>query len=517
MVEITNSKEQKHYYAKYGNEEFSFSICLYNNEGYVMFLQRNTVLHLEITDNLFNPFHSAVIVIANDQNVLEKAPEPYVFLGNGRDIVDLEIIPIHTGDFDKDSKNEKNKENLGLKFQFVIIECEDMVSNGTTCKKLTLVEYAQYMLSENIYNIFSHQKAGGSGGNYMETNAGNGKSTGEVIKAIIYAVYNDSQPTDDLFYVDPDTKEKVFDIEGDSTVSLNPYGVISYAEVLNYVLSFHSHKQSPCILQFDRYQKKFQLVSLQRLFNDHKKFVIEKLKFPSPSKEKSDAGNDDGNPERSAIIWDTFPITFEESKIVQFYVSSPTSKYNVDLAGNSGILSNSRSFKSMVFDLTTLNSESFMKTYYDLFVAPFKETFKGNAGKNLEAFPNFYPNPNKKNNYNTHKGYLSPALDEKKFLNQKLSALLYLNNVYQFKLIGKSHRKSLAFIDVTKTAESKNGKYVPTKWDLNTLGRHLITNVKHVFTFDAYYNEIETIKSYRLVDGKDSNNVSLADFLKLGV
>ena len=498
MAEVSNSREQKYYYAKYGNEEYSFSICLYNNEGYVMFLQRNTVLHLEITDNLFNPFHSAVIVIADDQNVLEKAPEPYVFLGNGRDIVDLEIIPIHTGNFDKDSKDEKNKENLGLKFQFVVIECEDMISNGTICKKLTLVEYSQYMLSENICNIFGMQKAGALASNYLETNTGNGKSTGEVIKSIIYAVYNDNQPTDELFYVDPDTKEKIFDSESDSIVTLNPYGVVSYFEILNYVLSFHSYKKSPCILQFDRYQKKFQLISLQRLFNDHTKYVIEKLKFPSPSKDKSESSNDTGNPERSAIIWDTFPITFEESKINEFYVNSPTSKYNIDLSGNSGVLSNSRSFKSMVFDLTTLNSESFMKTFYDLFVNPFKQTFKGEAGKNLEAYPNFYPNPNKKNNYNTYKGFLSPALDEKKFLNQKLCSLLYLNNVYQFKLIGKSHRKSLAFVDVTKTAECKNGKYVPTKWDLNTLGRHLITCVKHTFTHDTYNNHVETIKPYRL-------------------
>ena len=516
MGEVTNSTEQKHYYAKYGNEEFSFSVCLYNNEGYVMFLQKNAVLHLEIDDNIFNPFHSGTMVLANDQNVIEKAPEPYVFLGNGRDILDIEIVPIHTGNFDKDSKDEKNKENLGLKFQFVVIECVDMVSNGTTCKKLTLVEFAQYMLSENICNIFGLQKAGALVANHMETNAGNGKSTGEVIKSILYAVYNDGAPTDDIFYVEPESKEKIFDSEGDVTITLNPYGVVSYSEVLNYVLSFHSYQKSPCVLQFDRYQKKFQLISLQRLFNDHTKYVIEKLKFPSPSKEEKNPSNAN-NPEKASILWDTFPVTFDESKISEFYINSPTCKYNVDLAGNSGVLSNSRSYKSMVFNLTTLNSDSFMKTYYDLFVLPFKETFKGEAGKNLVAYPNFYPNPNKKNNYNTFKGYLSPALDEKKFLNQKLSALLYLNNVYQFKLTGKTHRKSLSFIDVTKTAESKNGRYIPTKWDLNTLGRHLITNVKHVFTFNTYYNEIETIKPYRLVDGADSNNVSLDEFLKLGV
>jgi hypothetical protein len=512
--EVTNSTEQKHYYAKYGNEEYSFSICLYNNEGNVLFLQKNTVMYLEIDDNIFNPFHSAVLIMSNDQNVIEKAPQPYVFLGNGRDIVDLDIIPIYTGDFDKDSKDEENKKHLQLKFQFVIIECTDIVYNGTVCKKMILVEYAQYMLAENICNIFGLQKAGAIVGNYLETNTGNGKATGEVIKSILWAVYNDGAQTDEIFYVDPETKQKVFDSEGDLIVTLNPYGVVSYQEILNYVLSFHSYQKSPCVLQFDRHQKKFQLISLQRLFKENKKHVIEKIRFPSPSQEDSD----DNNPEKSAIIWDTFPVTFEESKINEFYTSSPTCKYNVDLAGNSGVMSNSRSYKSMIFNLTTLNSESFTQTYYDIFVKPFKDMFASDGNDKYEVFPNFYPNPNKKNNYNEFKGYLSPDLDEKKFLNQKLSSLLYLNNVYQFKLIGKSHRKSLAFLDVVKSAESKNGRYVPTKWDLNNLGRHLITNIKHIFTFDTYYNEVETIKPYRLVDrSQDSDSITLSDFLKKGV
>ena len=513
--EVTNSNNQKHFYAKYGNEEFYFSLIMYNNQGNVVFLQRNSLIYLCIEDNIFNPFHSATMILANDQSVIEKSPSPYVFLGNGRDIIDIEIIPSSTGNFDKDSEDEKNKEHLGLKFQFVIIECVDIIHNGSVCKKMTLVEYAQYMLSENICNIFGLQKAGALAGNYMETNGGNGKQTGEVIKAILYAVYNDNKPSEDLFYTDSKTNQKIFDAEGDVVITLNPYGVMSYADVLNYVLSFHSYKKSPCVLQFDRYQKKFLLISLQRLFSDNKNYVIETLKFPSPS--QSSFGDEKNNKtETSAVNWETFPITFEESKINQFYNEPPTCKYNVNLSGNSGILSNSKGCKSMIFDLTTLNSETFMQTFYDLFVKPFKDDFTTSGSQKYEVFPNFYPNPNKKNNYNTFKGVLPPVLDEKKFLNQKMSSLLYLNNIYKFNLIGKTHRKSLSFIDVIKAAENKNGKFVATKWDLNTLGRHLITSVKHTFEFDKYHNEIETIKPYRLVDGEE-NGMKLNDFLKQGV
>lgn len=509
----SNSFDQTHFYAKYGNEEFVFSIYMANNEGYVTYLNRNSLMLLEIDDNIFNPFHTATMIIANDQNVIEKSTSPYVFLGNGRDVVNIEIMPVATGEFDKDKDDQKIKEWLRLKFNFVVVEATEITYNNTVCKKLTLVEWAQYAMSENICNIFGMQKAGAVVGNYMETNAGNGKSTGDILKSILYAVYNDNNISDNLFFRDVKTNQIIFDDDGESRLNLNPYGVMSYMEVLNYVLSFHTYKKSPCILQYDRHQKKFLLVSLHTAFKSHVDNVIETLKFPALSQSNSNVSS---KKEGSSIIWKTFPVTFEESKINQFYIESPSCKDNVMLAGNSAIMSCSRSYKSMVFNLKTLNSESFMKDFYDLFVKPFKDLFSKDGNQKYEVFPNFYPNPNKKNNYDSYKGVLPPELDEKKYLNQKLSSLLYLNNTYQFKLIGKTHRKSLAFVDVVKTAENKNGQFIATKYDMNVLGRHFITSVKHIFEFNTYRNEIETIKPYRLVDG-DENGTTLEQFLKEGV
>jgi hypothetical protein len=506
MADNNNSLSKNHFHAKYGNEEYSLKLCLYNSEGYVTYLQRNSMIYLEIEDSIFNAFHTGTIIIGNDQNIMEKHETPYVFLGNGRDVLDIEISPIHTGDSVNDPKDEGNKEFLTLKFNFTVIDCTEIVYNNTVCKKLMLVEYAQYMLAENICNIFGIQKAGGSGASYMDTNTGNAKATGDVIKSILYAVYNNGSPSEDLFYIDS-KKGKIFEAEGEALVTLNPYGAMSYLEVLNYVLSFHSYQDSPCILQFDRHQKKFLLISLKTLCEQNSDYTIECLKFPAPS--KSSIGETKKVVEKPAINWKTYPITFEESKINQFYIQSPSCKYNVDMAGNSGILSTSKSSKSMIFNLTTLNSDEFMKKFYDMFVKPFKTIFSDSG---YEVFPNFYPNPNKKNNYNTYKGTLPPVLDEKKFLNQKLSTLLYLNNVYQFQLKGKTHRKSAAFIDVTKIAEQTEDKYKASTYDRNVLGRHLLTSVKHIFEYNTYKNELETIKPYRLVDG-DENGVTLSEFL----
>jgi len=493
------------YHAKYGNEEYNLSIILLNNEGYISYLQRNDIMYLVIEDNVFNPFHYGHLILSNDQGVLEKNASPYVFLGNGRDILSIEIFPLATGNSAKDPKNEDNKKHLGLSFEFVVIESEDILYNNVVCKKITFVEYAQYMLSENICNIFSLQKAGTVVPNYMGTNSGNSYKTVEAIKNILKAVYE----SDDIFYVD-DNGKTIFEGDGDSSVNLSPYGVVSYMEVLNYILTYHSHLKSPCILKFDRFKKKFMLISFKTLFENNKNYVLETLKFPGITKDESQQNNN--KTEQPAIRWDIFPITFEESKINQFYVNSPTCKYNVNLAGNSAITSSSRAYKSMVFNLTTLNSNSFMKEFYDLFVKPFKSIQFRDENSTLELFPNFYPNPNKKNNFNSFSGVLPPEMEEKKFLNQKLSTLLYLNNVYQFKLIGKTHRKSLSFVDVVKTSEIKEGRYVATKWDMNNLGRHFVTSVKHIFTFDKYMNEIETIKPYRLVDGTD-NGITLDQFL----
>jgi len=509
-MDVTNSIDKKHFHAKYGTEEFYISLFLANNNGYCTFLSKNSLMYLEIDDNVFNPFHSATMIINNDQNILEKSESPYIFLGNGRDTLNLEIIPIIKNEFDKDISDKGNLKFLSLKFNFVIIDAVDVVYNNTICKKLMLVEWAQYALSENICNIFGLKQAGAIVGNYMETNAGNGKPSGDIIKAILYAVYNNNNPSDNLFFRDDITNEILFETDSESVINLNPYGVMSYEEVLNYVMTFHSYKKSPCILKYDRFQKKFMLLSLHTIFRSHKKNVIEKLRFPSLS--QSNNSNDKSNTERCSIIWETYPITYNESKINDYFNEAPSCKDNVLLSGNSAILSCSRSYKSMMFNSKTLNSDTFMKTYYDLFVEPFKDQFSKNGGGKLEVFPNFYPNPNKKNNFNTYKGVLPPEMDEKKFLNQKLNALLYLNNTYQFKLTGKTHRKSLSFMDVVKTSESTDGRFIPTKWDMNTLGRHFVTSVKHIFEANTYKNEIETIKPYRLVDGTD-NGMSLQTFL----
>ena len=503
------------FYAKFGDMEYAFSILLHNmaetpvkRPSDCIILQKNALISLEIVDSIFNPFHSGTLIISNSFNYIEGGELSYTFLGNGRDVVDIEIVSVSTGDFNKDLNDELNRRFMGMRFRFIGIECEDILYNNTICKKIELVEYEQYLLSENICNIFKIKKPNKGVSSYLDTNSGNAVKTGDTIKEILQAVLdtNDYLYTDpnDFIYKDPDTNEEIFEGDSDSVLNISPYGLMSYAEILNYVLSFHSFNKSPCILSFDRYYKKFELLSLSRIFkeNNDPRRLIETLVFPSNSKEEI--------PPQPSIRWNYSGLIFDESKIDGFYVDAPTCKYNVMHSSNAGILSNSRGFKSMIFDLTTLNGDSFTKDFIKLFLDPFKNVFTGK-----KVVPNYYLSPNKKNNYSSNKGNLPPLLDEKKFLNSKLQSLLYLNNIYKFKLRGKISRQTLMFVDVIKSAENPSAVTQPTTWELNNLGRHLIVNVKHIFTQDSYVNEIETIKPYRLLDENKINGKSENEYLNI--
>lgn len=489
MANTENSTDKQHFHAKFGNKEYYFHLCLYNNEGNITILKKNTLVYFELEDNIFNPFESATLIITNNENVIEKTSYPYVFLGNGRDIVDIEITPIITGSFN-DIQNEELRDYMTLKFKFVVTECVEVTFNNTICKKLTLVEYAQYMLSENICNIFTLQKSGAIGANYIATNGANSKTTGDILKSLIYAVYNDGVPTEDMFYKDK-SGNIIFETDQstDAPITLSPYGCVSYADVLAYVLPFHTYSDSPCLLSFDRYQKKFQLISLATVFKDSTKELYETLIF---------TGQGDPEAQKSgqwAIEFNHSSETFEESKIGggNFFIESPTSRYNISQSSNSGIMSTNRGTKSMIFDLQTLNAENFNTKFNELFVKPFENVFSS-----YKLVPNYHLSPNSKNNYNTYQSVLPDILNEKQFLNQKLNSLLYLNNVYQFTLDGMTFRKSMTFLDVLKRKEIHEGQLKTNTWDLNNLGRHFVVSVKHIFTQDTYKNVIETIKPYKL-------------------
>ena len=84
---------QQAFQAVFGDKDYTVKIAMFNSEGDVIVLKKNAVRMLEIDDNIFNPFHSGTILLTNDYNILENGKTPYVFLGNGSDMLYLDIQP----------------------------------------------------------------------------------------------------------------------------------------------------------------------------------------------------------------------------------------------------------------------------------------------------------------------------------------------------------------------------------------------------------------------------------------
>lgn len=477
------SENQRAFSAQFNDKEYSFFIALFHPAyNSVIPLNKSAMIYLEIVDSVFNPFHTATILISDQTEVLMKGVLPYRFIGDGRDIVNIEIINISKGEFDKDSNDEKNKEFMGMNFKFVAISCEDVVYNSVKCKRIELIEYAQYALSESIYNTFQGDKAPTGSESKIELgNSDRYKQTGEIIEGIINTSFGKNS---DNFAKDSNGKSLMDDGHTGSKVSIDVYGTLSNMEVLNYALSFHIGTDgTPCILHFDRYQQKFVLISLKKLFSEHNQRLIEVLTF-------SDQGVSDGTP----IVWRTnHTLRFSESLIEEFYDQPASAKYNISHAANGVILTTSRAFKSMIFDITTLEDSAIREQFRDIFVTPFDGLFENKIDIN---FPKLF---NKTDSYKSYKNVLSPLLAENQFKSQKLQSLLFLKNSYMFKMRGLMSRQSMSFVDVTKTPNIDS-----SRWDMETLGRHFVTSITHSFTQNSYTNTIETVKPYSIIDERNA-------------
>jgi len=281
--------------------------------------------------------------------------------------------------------------------------------------------------------------------------------------------------------------------------------MMPYSQILNYVMAFHSHNSSPCFLNYDRKIKKFSMISFTELFKKHDNNIVERLIMPEPHELKD--GDIQTTPNIKFTPTDKVFGTDghgNDSTIIEYSTESPTALYGVNFFANQSISGFSRNSSTFNYNLKTLSKDEYTKKYYELFVDPFRKMFeKDDKDENhsYKLLPNFYMSKpgktdSKSKNWTQVDGALPTAITEQQFMNQKLFSLLFLNQTYTFKLPGITRRKCGTFVDLYR--ETLQPKEQPSNWDYNTLGRHLITCVKHTFTHDTYINHVETVKPYRI-------------------
>ena len=462
--------------ATYGEKSYFLSIMMCNSEGDAVLITRGTLKYLELVDNILNPFHTGTMVITNDFNIIESGPLPYTFLGNGRDYLHITITTENTND------------DFTLSFTMIVTECVDIKYQSSICKQIKFCEERQFTLNEKYCDILEIKKNTAGAASYLDTNAGSAENTGALVKKILTAAFDSA----DIFTT-------TYDEEDCLSINLSPYGMMPYSQLLSYVMMFHSHQKSPCFLNHDRQIKQFSMISFKRLFEENEKNVVERIIFPDPAQNTTNTSNRTMpnikfNP--TSKVFGTNGAG-NDSTIIEFFTESPTALHGVNFFADQSMSGFSRNFSTFSYNLKTLSKDEYTKTYHDLFVKPFMTMFQG-----YELLPNFYLSKvNQQKNWTQVDGALPAAMTEQQFLNQKLFSLMFLNQTYMFKLPGVTRRRCGTFVDVYKETLKAGEK--PSNWDVNTIGRHLITCVKHTFTHDTYSNHVETIKPYRIFNGHE--------------
>ena len=488
-----------------GNKSYILNITLFNEflirnedgtkvisltEG--VELNKNALLSLVINDNIFKVFSEATLIL-NSVEVFEKSSDiKFSFKGNGRDIVFIEFMS-DLGNLEDPS--EEIKAELMLSHAFIVTECSDIQYNKRKAKKLTLVESFQYFLDEKMCNYST-----GENSKPLTTNKVRNELTGNIIKNLL---------VDGLKGVSiNDTEEQRIDLDkfdkGQNNMFLTFPGDISYSDAIDYILNYHictEPFEDYGILNYGRYDKRFTLTSLGKIFSEHANLAdghgIETLSFNDTSNQDSESGNIDNYKKYNAV--------FAESKILKFNVNNPGGTDSSTFATNIAIISIGKPVGTHIIDYKTGNLKNIYIKFKKLYVEPFNTMYN-----NTYLIPNFDLNNNKvvekSDIYKTYKSN-EPYVSAKAIVNLKqLGSLLFLQNTYNIELEGLTSRQTCKFVDIVNNGTQDTGG--SSRWDKLHIGRHFITSVKHVITQDRYVNYIETIKPYRI-----SDDTPISDYL----
>jgi hypothetical protein len=489
---ISNYISSNHEQFKYQYNGSDYFVCAslvaLDDSGNATMLKGNAFRYIEIVDNIHHPFHTAEMIVKNDASFFDKE---YTYLGNGRDMLILTILPASN----EDAILPLTNDDFVLKFEFIITDCVDINYENSICKRLKLVEAKEYKLTESFFN-------GGGAGSYLSENTFNTKPTGRWIKDILSEVCTEMDQG--IFLTDSSGKE-FLEQDGCINIDITPAGPVPYIAVLNYAMQFHVHNDSPCILRYDRIQKKFILISYKTLFTNNELFCKGELRFgrqPNAGEGtyKETQSNIDYN-HLSKIYSDIilFGLGGSDSNIQESYVESPDASLILKFFTKEAISSYSRAHGAFLYNTQALAPDAIIEKYNKCFVEPFKPLF---SSYNLQQ--NFImpqSTGHMSNVWKTVTSSLPPEMNERQFEIKKLSNLLNLNYTYIYKTRGSTARKSATFVDVLKFDKNIDAD---RNFDLNNLGRHLITSVKHIFVENAYINKIETIKPYKLLDTNTS-------------
>jgi len=295
---VTNESGFSDFSYLINNNFYDFRVFLVSFDGRMKRLTPPSIKSLVIEDNIDNPFHSGYAVLDNKQDNIEsnykkkldqtsreyyipnsnlnynEETGTYLFNGDCRDILSVTILPKLT-EGSTNTRDENVFKYFLLKFDFVIYNTEE-IDDGTQEGKLKKIYFHEW-----DYEVLRERNSYFSTSNYLNlkstdiqdlSNSERRISTGAALSAAITEGLNVNgayKPEFELFET------------GSTSLFFSSPGDFKYIDSINYILDRHlSDSQSnfsPCILQLERYPKKYTLRSLHNIFSNAVNFESGKI------------------------------------------------------------------------------------------------------------------------------------------------------------------------------------------------------------------------------------------------
>jgi hypothetical protein len=420
---------------KINDAEFECEFKLTNSDGQEVKFTKSAVKGMTLVDNIFEPFESGTISIANPYDFVENK---YFIRGDGRDKFKIMFKA-------KDGKKEKYENTFCITSDDNAGYPDNRLEN---IKTFNLVDAKVLPFLEKIP--------------YAKTFSG---KVGDILKDIFKELLGE---------------DKIGDWEsGDFELSYIPPLNWRYIDLVYYLLRVFYAKADDiyvkAFLQWDHSKEKFNLQLISKLFEDNKKkenlmdaFAIGDL---TSEFDPSNPNNPPADAETGTYIGGSRNIGYSTPShdiTNNFFVNRIVHGYDPILGET----------KIKKIDIKKLK-DKWKKKFVDVFSSI------GGKPKPCLVFNNTLPEK--------FKHYRMPFQieDSVKIIEAEMNAaLIFYNLQATFVNLGDTFRQSGKFIDIYKTKKEQ------WKSDEKLLGRWLVTEIQHIFYADLYRNQFFCTKTY---------------------
>lgn len=426
--------------------DYECEFKLSNPDNQEIKFTKSAILEMELIDNVFEPFLSGTISIANPFDYLEKE---YFIRGDGRDKLKIYFKP-------------KDKDDV-IEHTFILTDDANIGNRDVRSENIKVFS----LMDENALPFMDQIPFGKS---YS------GK-VGKIIQDIFIELLGEDK-------VDKKNWE-----EGDFSIDFIPPLTYRYIDVLYYLLRLFYAKDGDihvkALISHDGGLKKFNFKLFSKIFEKHKENVIEAFSVGDlTAKFETDNKN---NPPPEAKFSEYIGMLHNIGYSTPMYNWVNDYFVNSIVTGYDKILGEQKIRKLKFDDIRKKWQTKFVDVFKSIGGKPKPFAIKNNAtDKKFKIYK--FP-------YAVEDGV---KIVESEIHNQ----LLFYNLHCSFSNIGSTRRESGKFVDIFSTRGNQD-----LKSDEKLLGRWYLTEIRHKFYMDLYTNELYCTKTYTGPESKFKEDV----------